>query len=200
MSDDFMPDPIDDRLRAAFRDVDTSGTDTILAELRPRMEQARRRRRVTVAGTSALGIAAAIALGLLMFSGPTGTARIKTPPAASSVPGNTKHSETATTSTAPDGLPDDATSDTTGGPPPAPTPVASPVEQTFTSSGGSARIRLDNGQLSVVSTSPNSGYSVTIEKGGPSEIEIRFEGGSHESKIKVEIENGQMKVRVEEDD
>ncbi len=219
MSDDFMPDPIDDRLRSAFRNVDTTETDTVLAELRPRMERARRRRRVTVAGTSALGIAAAIALGVLVFSGQTGTARIKTPPAASSVPGNTKDSDTATTSTAPDGRADDngsssddgepgvgdnsgsgSSDDPTGSSPPASTPVASPGEQTFDSVGGSARIKFQDGQLSVVSTSPNSGYVVEIEAGGPTEIEIRFESDSHESRIKVQVEDGQMRVRVEEED
>lgn len=46
--------------------------------------------------------------------------------------------------------------------------------------------------------SPASGFASEVESVGPAEVEVRFRGADHESRVRVECVNGVPDGRVEE--
>jgi hypothetical protein len=82
--------------------------------------------------------------------------------------------------------------------PPSTQPPSPPVTQSFSCVGGSATVRLQNGVLAIVGTVPNSGWLVAEIGGEGSEVEVRFEQGSVESRLKVDLVNGSMVPICEE--
>jgi hypothetical protein len=72
------------------------------------------------------------------------------------------------------------------------------AEQTFSVSGGSVRVRSTSSTMTLVSTTPTSGWSVVDSHVEPKEIEITFGRGSTRSVVKLNLEDG--KVRQRRDD
>jgi hypothetical protein len=185
MNDDLHPDAIDDELRRRFdAGAPSDGDpDAVLDAMRPRLQQARTRRRASFASAIAGVAVIAVVLAFVLGSGGGDGGSVRTPPAA-----NAPHTSvptvptTGTTPTAPDSTP------TTDAPPPI--SPAAPHDESFTSDGGSIVVRLADGQASLVSSSPAAGYTPEVHDEGPTRVEVRFSNGETEWRIRVDVANG----------
>lgn len=126
---------------------------------------------------------------------PTTTAEPATTVEATSAPSTT--AEPATTTAAPSTT---AATSTTA----APTTTESstttePETDTISSSCGSIEVALVGSGIALVSTDPNSGFSVDVKDGGPSEIEVRFDGSGSDCEINTENRGGQLWSAVDND-
>lgn len=71
------------------------------------------------------------------------------------------------------------------------TTVQSQAEtRTYNTVGGSATIRFEPGRVSLVSATPAVGFGAQLVQEMPTELYIRFQSESHESKIEAKWENG----------
>lgn len=78
------------------------------------------------------------------------------------------------------------------------TVVSTPVVRTLQSAGGSVTIRQTGDQLELVAATPAAGWKVDVHHSAGREIDVRFENGKRESRVKVEIEDGVARDRVED--
>ncbi|NQV06095.1 hypothetical protein HQ535_06070 [bacterium] len=69
----------------------------------------------------------------------------------------------------------------------------------FRTSGGSVVVRWSrSGGVSLVSTTPDAGWAVEIDDGGPLHVKVEFEGpGEQEAKFKAEVSGGELIVEIE---
>jgi hypothetical protein len=221
MNDDTRFDPVDDELRRRFAGPGASPTDpdAVLDTLRPRMQRARTRRRAAFTGAVATVAVAVVALSVALGGGGGGS--VRTPPASHSTVPRPDPSVTSTpplVAPTPNG---DVSSGTNGGgslngttgsadsgtgnsgttsgdgTPTAPTTAPSGSEQqTYTSAGGSITIAFTGGQVSLVSSSPAPGYGVEIHDNGPTRVEVRFNNGQTEWRIRVDVVNGVLQPEI----
>lgn len=75
-----------------------------------------------------------------------------------------------------------------------------PVTQVFSGVGGTITVRLENNSLSLVSYSAATGYSAEIQHSSADRVEVRFQSPDHETRIRVDLEDGEMDSSVEESD
>jgi hypothetical protein len=216
-ADDFTFDnDLKGRLLAAAPAL--GDVDTVLETLRPRLRQARRRRRVGVAATSSLACAAVIFGGTLAIARSVRAPEIGTPPVTHSheattvpapslsppssvIPGGASPAGSQPPSTAGrlGGVPRDGGAAAPGaGPAPGAAPPG-PTVQTYSSAGGSITIQFADGALSLVSTQPAAGFSESLDDVGPSRVEVRFNNGQTEWRIRVDIVNGQPSPQITND-
>jgi len=92
---------------------------------------------------------------------------------------------------------DDGPFDGHGGPDTPTTTTTSPTT-TLTVLGGWVRVRCEAWSASLVSASPNPGFSMQIVDHGPQEVEVRFSAPSHESVVKARCENGTLRPDTDE--
>lgn len=205
MSDDSLGyEPIDDELR---RRLGAAGPqpgdpDATLGALRPRYRRAKRRHQLVVAGGTAVAVVAILGVGTAVLgTGGSDPQRVRVPAANSSVP-NGATSTTSPPNGAPTAPPNPTTTPGTGGSDKAGTGTtgsttatstapAEPTTHTYTSSGGSVVVKLDNGALSIVSTQPASGYTEERHDTGPDRVEVRFTNDTGEWRIRVDLVNGE---------
>jgi ferric-dicitrate binding protein FerR (iron transport regulator) len=209
--DDLGFDPLDDdlarRLHAAMPAA--GAADAVLESLRPRLQAARRRRHTAMVGVSGATVAALLAVVLTVAhpSGSNGNVRITpatgehttttvvrrgfTPPPSSPVP---KSGSNGGTGTSPTPTPPHANPAPAGGGAAAP-----PETHTYTSAGGSITVRLADGALALVSTQPAAGFSEDRHDTGPSRVEVRFDDGQTEWRIRVDVADGHLSVEITHD-
>ncbi len=70
------------------------------------------------------------------------------------------------------------------------TPAATAVDQSYTSDGGSIIVTLVNGQVSLTGSSPAPGFTEEVHDNGPTRVEVRFNNGQIEWRIRVDVVNG----------
>jgi hypothetical protein len=215
MNDGLHFDPVDEELGRRLRDQGplAGDPDVVLDAMRPRLRGARARRRAAMGGALASAAAAVILVLVVASGGSGGTGSVRTPPASR---GPVRTLPTVTT-TAPDGTPGDgraatgvdggeaskpddhgATADTqpVSGPgaevpeatPPTSTPAA--ADTPYMSDGGSIVVRFDGSQVSLVSSSPATGFTAEVHDNGPTRVEVRFSNGETEWRIRVDVVNG----------
>jgi hypothetical protein len=220
MTDDLdydATDPLDAELRRRFMAGSStdSDPDAVLDTMRPRLQRARTRRRMSVA--SAVGAVAAVAIVLLFALGSGGSdgGSVRTPPASRSpivtvppAPTTAPPGDAATPDTTLSGgnggdgsnvgppasipgdtVPGEGGNDTTVTTSPSP-PVSS--EHSYTSDGGSIIVLLADGQVSLVSSAPASGFAADVHDNGPTRVEVRFTNGQTEWRIRVDVVDGQL--------
>jgi hypothetical protein len=221
MNDDSFFDPIDSELRRRF-DAATPSTaadpDAVLDTLRPRMHQARTRRRAALGGMAA-GVVAVVAVAGFALSDGTTNPNVNTPPATRSsepeptvtlptIPtlpdgsevkefgtngGGTFNGGTAADSGSDSSNGGSGSSGESGGGTPTPTTVPAPSQQSYSSSGGSITVQFVNGQVSLVSSNPVAGATAEVHDNGPTRVEVRFFDSSGEiSRIRVEVVDGAL--------
>ena len=221
MNDDTRFDPVDDELRRRFADVGPSAgdPDAVLDTMRPRLQQARTRRRAAFAGAAATVAVLVVALSFALAGGGGGS--VRTPPTThSSVP-----------------LPDPSVVSTT---PPviAPTPngevtsgtngegtFGSP-ESTAPNPGGSGTGSGDGASTTPTTAPPAAasratrrpvarspwcsptarsrwcrappppGYTAEIHDNGPTRVEVRFSNGQTEWRIRVDVVDGVLQSEI----
>ena len=212
MNDDLRPDAVDDELSRRFgagAPAD-SDPDVVLDGMRPRLQQARTRRRASFAGAVAGVAVVVIALAFALGGGGGGDGSVRTPPASnapritqpsvsttaptggsatpetppSTIDDQGNDAPTATTPTVPESTP---ATDV----PPAISPPA-PQDESYTSAGGSIVVHLADGQASLVSSSAAAGYTAEGHDNGPTRVEVRFSNGTTEWRIRVDVVNGQL--------
>jgi cytoskeletal protein RodZ len=81
--------------------------------------------------------------------------------------------------------------------PPSTAPVP-PATKTYTSIGGRVTIRFANGRLTLVSYTPSAGYTTEVHTNTPTDIELRFSNGGSESRIRVRVQDGQLRPEITE--
>lgn len=59
-------------------------------------------------------------------------------------------------------------------------------------------MRLQSGALTLLSTQPAAGYEVTEVRTEPQRVEVRFHNGDRETRIRVEVQDGQMRPDIRE--
>ena len=117
-----------------------------------------------------------------------------TPPPETTSTTVTAPAETTTTTTAD---PPATTTTTTAAPV---TTTTDPVSySTHDLIGGTVVLAFGNGEVSLVSATPRPGFSVDPEHTGPKEVEVKFESNDHKSKLEADIENGELRVDVDEE-
>jgi len=205
------------RAGGAFPDVNTA-----YSMVQGRVRQVKRRRAM-VAGTAAcLLLAGGVVLGMGRDGG---RANLSPADGGTGVVVDTDPSDDSTLSTDPSGTTDSTTNasgNTTGsssnGSSPstsdggstnsttattdAPTTSAStptgPVQQQYDSVGGSIVVRLSNGTLTLVSTSPAAGFAIDSSTATGNRVEVRFRSATHDSKIRIDLTGGVMVPRIDE--
>lgn len=78
-----------------------------------------------------------------------------------------------------------------------PTTVA-PSTKSYSAIGGQATIRFANGALTLASYTAAAGYTPEVHTNTATDIEIRFSNGSAESRIRVRVDNGQLRPEITE--
>lgn len=126
----------------------------------------------------------------------TGTSTPEATAPTTAATGGTSSPTTSGTTPSTTGATTGTTSATT---PTSGTPTTSaPQTATFSGIGGAVTVRLANGVLSLQGTSPTSGYSTEIKENRADRVEVIFTNGDHETKIRVDLVNGSMVPRVDE--
>jgi hypothetical protein len=214
VNDEFDPldDTLADGLRALAPSEFTLDADRTLGEMRPRLRRARNQRRLAVT-TSVLGALVVVVGGATLVRsdpsgqvdvrggsqpsvsapGPSTTTRL--PPTTTTVPRNAttvpKPSATVPSGTPMTGNPTPTTPRTT--PPPA-----APQTKTYAAQGGRVTIRFANGRLTLVSSVPAPGFAAEVHNRDPDDVEVRFDNGDHESRIRVRVVNGRLTPEISE--
>jgi len=70
--------------------------------------------------------------------------------------------------------------------------------RTIDSSGGTVTARATGSDIILVAATPNEGWSMEIKKAGPDRVEVRFEKGSAENRIRLEVQGGMVTVDLED--
>ncbi len=81
---------------------------------------------------------------------------------------------------------------TTQSPPPSSGP------QTYGGLGGQVTVRVDAGNLVLVSVRPSAGYAVAEQKAETDDIEVRFEGAAGRTRVRIRMQNGVVSPEVQE--
>jgi hypothetical protein len=129
-----------------------------------------------------------------LTSGPPATGADTDPAAASTV----------TTTLAGDGTPTStvAPAQTTTAAPPAPATTTSQAAQwqlaTYETGGGWVRIRYTSAIVELDAYGPAPGYRADVERSGPEEVKVEFDGGDDkEYSISAKLEGGRLAVEIE---
>jgi hypothetical protein len=59
-------------------------------------------------------------------------------------------------------------------------------------------VRLAGGQVSLQSQSATTGFTPEVHDNGPTRVEVRFRSADHETVVRVDVVNGQMVPKVDE--
>ncbi len=222
MTDDFEFDALESEVRRRFDTLDVSqeDPDAVLDAMRPRLRRAQRNHRIATFAAATFVMVGAVVLGLAAFRG-SDTARVRVTPPASNAP-----SVSTTTTVLPDqGTPTVSTpngsddseqggSVPTGGTQPEPTGTGAPSGGTapepvtvptttpttsdtpYTSAGGAIVVHRSGSTISLGSSSPAAGYTAEVHDNGPTRVEVRFNNGSTEWRIRVDLVNGELEAET----
>jgi hypothetical protein len=137
-------------------------------------------------------LSAAAVSAALAETSPTSTETGATPETATpNVPATTGPAGTGPTTPIP-------TVTTAPGASPGSVPAAA-EERNYTLIGGQARIRFEPSGVTVVSASPNPGFTMEQKLHDGGEVEVRFRSDGHESRLRASWNNGPASD-IEEDD
>jgi hypothetical protein len=86
----------------------------------------------------------------------------------------------------------------TAAPPSAPPPPPSSGPQTYGGLGGQVTVRVDAGNLVLVSVQPAAGYVVAEQRARPDDVEVRFEGPAGRTRVRIRLDAGVVSPEVQE--
>jgi hypothetical protein len=78
-----------------------------------------------------------------------------------------------------------------------PSTASGPALRTYDAPGGSVTVRFTNGSLALVSYTPAAGYTAEVHDNEPGRVEVRFSDGDHESRIRLQVDKGQLVPDIE---
>lgn len=100
---------------------------------------------------------------------------------------------------------DDGVAGTPTSPPPQPDPPApqenpqpAAVTEAYELVGGAVTVRYRDGSTTLISATPNSGFDVDVNDGGPEKVDVRFRSDEHESRLVTRWRAGAPDPRREE--
>jgi hypothetical protein len=211
MNDDLRPDAFDEELSRRFGEGAPADADpdVVLDAMRPRLQQARTRRRASFASAIAGVAVFVVVLAFVLGGGGGGGGSVRTPPASNS-PGTTTPTPStpsttapaggsATPDTVPDGEHEHAAATTPSvpdaTPPTTPAETTPPIESTILqkwvpSDGGSITYDFVDGRISLTGVTAAPGYTSQVQDNSPTRIEVRFSNGQTEWRIRVDVDNG----------
>jgi hypothetical protein len=214
MNDDLRPDAFDEELSRRFGAgagaPAEADPDVVLDAMRPRLQQARTRRRASLASAIAGVAVVVVVLAFVLGGGGGGGGSVRTPPASNS-PGTPTTTSSTPSTTAPTGgsaTPDtvhgreqEQASATTPSVPDATPPATSPSDTTppdatsivqawANSDGGSIGYEFVDGRISLAGVTAAPGYTAQVQDNGPTRVEVRFSNGQTEWRIRVDVDNG----------
>jgi hypothetical protein len=197
---------------AAAASPSTDDADAVLETMRPRLRRAQVRHRTIMAGAAVAAVIAAVAV-FFSVSGP-GDRSVRTPPATHSTvpqpsPAVTTTRPAVPTTTLDDHGTDSGASGNTGtaatspaedsggssGRPSSPSTPAPPTasgDHSYTSAGGSVTVTAANGTIALASSTPAAGFTQEVHDNGPTRVEVRFNDGQTEWRVRVDLVNGQL--------
>ena len=201
MTDDFEFDPLESELRRRFDTLEAGQVDPdlVLDAMRPRLRRAQRNRRIMTSAAASLAVAAVVVVGLTAFrDSDTGSVRV-TPPA-------THSPAVSTTNAAPDqgtpavSAPDDnvgsGQSDDASEPVAEQTTTPVSSDTPYASAGGSIVVHRSGSAISLGSSTPAAGYTKEVHDNGPTRVEVRFNNGQTEWRIRVDLVNGTLQAET----
>lgn len=218
-------DPLDDAIARdlgslAPEDLDV---DAVLGGMRPALHRARARRRLAVSSGVVGALVVVLGLGGLFAAQRPGRVRVEGHP--TTLPGVSTTStspKSSTTTTRPPGKATSTTTATTpgttpgtGATPVTPTsqghsgttqpgtgstkpPPAAPSTTTYRSIGGSITVAFANGALTLDSSKASAGYQTDVHNQDPDDVEVRFNNGTREYRIRVRVQNGVVQKEITE--
>jgi cytoskeletal protein RodZ len=77
-------------------------------------------------------------------------------------------------------------------------PPAAPSTTTYTSNGGRITVTFANGSLTLDSSTPSAGYQTDVHNDAPDDVEVRFDNGSRESRIRIRVQDGAIQKEITE--
>jgi hypothetical protein len=93
---------------------------------------------------------------------------------------------------------DDGSTSTTNGTP-SPTASSGAIRSIDAAGAGTVIVAVDGHSLRLVAATPTSGWRVEVEQSAGREIEVDFRNGTKRVQVNVELEDGEVRVRVRED-
>jgi hypothetical protein len=87
----------------------------------------------------------------------------------------------------------------TAAPSSSPTAPPSSGPQTYGGLGGQVTVRVDAGNLVLVSVRPTAGYTVAEQRARPDDVEVRFEGPAGRTRVRIRLDGGVVSPEVQED-
>jgi hypothetical protein len=213
-------DDLDRALSAGLADLAPAEPDatSALTALRPRMQRARTRHRVLQASAVA-AVVLVLGVGAALASPSDKRAHVQvTNPSSTQDPADRSRGTSTTvpeTTTLPASttIPSNGGFPGIGGPPnttpvttpgatsattPTPTAVPDPgTNSTHRSDGGSIVVRFQNGQLSLISSAPATGFTATVHANKPDDVEVRFRNrGGDETRVRVRVVDGRIQEEI----
>lgn len=116
------------------------------------------------------------------------------PPAASET--TTTEAPTATTTTTTTEPPVSTTTTTS---PPTTTTTLPVSYQTYDLIGGTVVLAVGNGVVNLAGATPRPGYTAELKHTGPEEVEIKFVGNDHKSRLDAKFKGGELDVKIKEE-
>ena len=77
-------------------------------------------------------------------------------------------------------------------------PAATAVTEAYNLTGGVVTVRYRGSTVTLVSATPNSGFGVEVNDGGPSKVDVRFRAEEHESRLVTRVRDGAPDPQREE--
>ncbi len=74
------------------------------------------------------------------------------------------------------------------------------TQQTYTAAGGQLTVSVKNGSLAIVSATPHQGYYVGRPSSTGTSVEVEFRSRRGQSRIHVDLVNGQLQPTITDDD
>ena len=68
--------------------------------------------------------------------------------------------------------------------------------QSFTVAGGTVIVDVENGVLSLVSATPNAGFTIDKSEARSDRVEVEFRGNDTDSRVRVRIDGGRLHVET----
>ena len=220
-------DPLDDAIARDLGAIapDDLDADAVLGGMRPALHRARARRRLAVASSAVGALVVVLGVGGVLAAQNPGHVKVQGPattlPVVSTT--TTRPHTTTTSTTRPPGTtttttvttPGTGTTPGIGTTPVTPTtanhggttqpgststtrPPAAPSTTTYTSIGGRITVTFANGSLTLDSTHATAGYQTEVHNQAPDDVEVRFNNGSRESRIRLRVKDGVVQKEITE--
>ncbi len=78
------------------------------------------------------------------------------------------------------------------------TAPAAPITTQYASIGGTITVKLHNGALSLVSSTPSAGFAIDSVTNRADRVEVRFRSDDHDSRIRIDLVGGAMVPEITE--